>query len=280
VLAHASVNTLDRWIRARRLEPVRRGVYRIGGAPETWEQSALGACLAAGPETCASFRTAAALHELDGFPRDVVEITHFGARPSIIEGVIVHESEVYGPDHMTRVVRIPTTSAARTLCDLTAVVRPWQVEKAVDEALRRKLVTLSALGRVAADLEGRGRRRCTVMREILEHRRPGRHPGESAPERRIADLLVRAGLPQPVLQHRVRVGPKTYRIDLCYPEQRIAIEYDGWDFHRGRQAFDADRARANDLVVLGMQVLRFTSRSSDQTIVDTVRTAHARASRT
>jgi very-short-patch-repair endonuclease len=78
----------------------------------------------------------------------------------------------------------------------------------------------------------------------------------------------------------VQVGNRSYRIDLCYPEQRIAIEYDGWDFHRGRQAFDRDRARANDLVLLGMQVLRFTSRSSDQVIVDTVRAAHARASRT
>ncbi len=79
-------------------------------------------------------------------------------------------------------------------------------------------------------------------------------------------------------QHWVTVGGRRYRIDLCYPEHGIAIEYDGWDFHKGRKAFDDDRARGNDLVVLGMQLLRFTSRSSDGTIVETVRAALARAS--
>jgi very-short-patch-repair endonuclease len=279
VLGAVSSRTLERWVQAGRLEGVRRGVYRVGGVPETWEQLVLAACLAAGPAGHASFSTAAALRDLEGFSRDGVEITHFGTRPSSIDGVVVHESMVFGPEHITEVGRIPTTSMARTLCDLTAVTQQWVVEHAVDEALRRKLVTIGALRRVAEDLEGRGRMRCTVMREILEHRVPGYQPAESAPERRIADLLVRAGLPAPVLQHRIQVGNRTYRIDLCYPDQRIAIEYDGWDFHRGRQAFDRDRARANDLVLLGMQVLRFTSRSSDQVIVDTVRTAYQRASR-
>ena len=40
---------------------------------------------------------------------------------------------------------------------------------------------------------------------------------------------------------------------------------------------DDDRARANELVMLGFGVLRFTSRSGDQTIVGTVTAALARA---
>lgn len=273
-----SANTVERRVRAGTLEVVRRGVYRIGGAPQTWEQLVLAACLAAGPDAFASFRTAGALHGLEDFARGRVEITHFGSRPSCMEGVVVHETTVCGNAHVTRVGRIPTTSAARTLCDLTAVEPPWKVERAVDEALRRKLVTLAQLRQVAEDLEGRGRLRCTVMRAILEHRAPGYEPGDSAPERRIADLLVRAGLPPPTLQHWVEANGRRFRIDLCYPEARIAIEYDGWDHHKGRQSFDADRARGNDLVIIGFQLLRFTSRSSDQTIVDTVRAAHERAS--
>jgi very-short-patch-repair endonuclease len=168
---------------------------------------------------------------------------------------------------------------ARTLCDLTALERSWTVERAVDDALRRKTVSLTSLRRVAGDLEGRGRHRCTVMRDILEHRAPGYHPGESEPEKRVANLLVRAGLPEPVRQHWVNVGGRRYRIDLCYPDLGIAIEYDGWGHHKGRQAFDSDRARGNDLVVLGLTLLRFTSKSSDQTIIDTVAAAIARASR-
>jgi very-short-patch-repair endonuclease len=276
-----SRHTVHEWVRSRKLESVRRGVYRIAGAPDSWDQAMLAVCLAGGPETFASFRAAAAIHALAGFGACELEATQFGKRPSIMQGVRLHESEVFGPAHVGRVGPLPITSVARTLCDLTAVTtaaRAWVVEKAVDDALRRKIVSITALAGVAADLEGRGRRRCTMMREILEHRAPGYHPGESEPEKRIADLLARAGLPEPVRQHWVDVGGRRFRVDLCYPELGIAIEYDGWDFHKGRRSFDADRARGNHLVVIGMQLLRFTSRSSDMAIVDTVSAAIARAS--
>lgn len=263
-------------IRSGDLELVRKGVYRVAGAPSTWEQSVLAACLSV-PNAVASFRCAAALWELQGFERDRIEITVESRDRRRLADVTVHDSCVTGAIHRSIVACVPVTSIERTLCDLTAVTRPWVVERAVDEALRRGIATLPRLRCVAEALEGPGRRRCTVMREILEHRAPGYHPGESAPEKRIVDVLVRAGLPAPTPQHWVDVGGKRYRIDLCYPEQRIAIEYDGWDHHKGRQAFDADRARANDLVVLGLTVLRFTSRSGDRAIVDTVSAALARA---
>jgi very-short-patch-repair endonuclease len=269
---------LDRLVRTRQLEPVRRGVYRTAGAPETWPQQLMAACLAR-PGSYASFRAAAALWHLEGFEPDELEITVPGSLRARLDGVLVHESRVAGPRHLAVRDGIPTSSMARTLCDLTAVVRPWMVERAVDEALRRKLVSLRVLATVAEDLAGRGRRRCTVMREILEHRAPGYHPGESNPEKRIAELLVRSGLPAPTPQHWVRIGAKRYRVDLCYPEAKIAIEYDSWQHHRGRQAFDRDRIRGNDLVVaLDFQLLRFTSRSGDGYIVDTVAAALAGAS--
>jgi hypothetical protein len=267
---------LEHALRSGHLERVRRGVYRFAGTPETWEQQVLAACLAGGPTTVASFRTAAALWDLEGFPRLELEATVSRARRARLPGVVVHQSEVWGSAHVARRSGIPVTSIARTLCDLTAVTRPWIVERAVDQALRRRLVTVRRLAATYEALAGRGRRRSTIMRKILEHRLPGYEPGESAPEQRIADLLVRSGLPRPVQQHRVRIGNRSARIDLAYPERCIAIEYDGWDFHGNRSAFDEDRARGNDLVLLGFQLLRFTSRSSDQTIVDVVTAAYTR----
>jgi very-short-patch-repair endonuclease len=276
-LQHIRPGQLDRLVRTGKLEPVRRGVYRTAGAPETWSQQLMAVCLAR-PGAYASFRTAAALWDLEGFERRELEITTPGSTRARLQGVIVHESRIAGPRHLTVLERIPASSMARTLCDLTAVVRPWMVERAVDEALRRKLVSLRALATVSEELAGRGRRRCTVMRAILEHRAPGYDPGESDPEKRLADLLVRAGLPAPTPQHWVRIGGRNYRVDLCYPDARIAIEYDSWKHHKGRQAFDQDRARGNDLVLLGFQLLRFTSKASEHTIVETVSAALARAS--
>lgn len=278
-LAVISPSALDRWLRTRRLEPMRRGVYRMAGTPESWEQRLLAACLAAGPEARASIRSAAALYELEGFGPVLLEITHFGVRPSPMAGVVMHETSVFDIGHVARTSGIPVTSVARTLCDLTAVAQLWVVERAVDEALRRKLVRLEDIVDVADRLEGPGRRKCTMMRDILDRRRPGYDPGESRPERRIADLLVRAGLPAPTMQHGVEIGGRRYRIDLCYPDAKIAIEFDSWQYHSGRRAFDEDRARANQLVLLGFVVLHFTSKSSDQTIVDIVRAALERASR-
>jgi very-short-patch-repair endonuclease len=85
--------------------------------------------------------------------------------------------------------------------------------------------------------------------------------------------LVAAGLPEPVLQHRITLGKRRCRIDLAYPDSKIAIEVDSWEYHGSRTAFDEDRARANDLVVAGWRVLRFTSAITDAQAAATVRAA-------
>ena len=67
------------------------------------------------------------------------------------------------------------------------------------------------------------------------------------------------------------------RIDLAYPDQRIAIELDGWDAHRGRSSFDADRARSDDLIVAEWSPVTFTSSMTDEYLVSTVGTIYRRA---
>ena len=263
---------LKRQLQDRRLEPVRRRVYRTAGTPESWEQLLHAACLAR-PGACASFRSAAALWMLTGFDQDELEITVPGTTRARLDGVIVHQSDVWAPGHRTTKRKIPVTSVARTLCDLTAVASHFVVERAVDDALRRKVVTLRQLSRAAAVVEGQGRMRCTVMRGILAERGTTYDPGGSPPEVRIARLLQSAGLPVPVPQHALRVGGRTRRVDLAYPDLGLVIEYDGWSHHSTRSAFDGDRARANELELLGLTMLRFTSASTDDDIVRTVRRA-------
>lgn len=69
--------------------------------------------------------------------------------------------------------------------------------------------------------------------------------------------LRQAGLPAPELQHPVRVGENTYRIDLAYPEASLAIELDGGG-HLRRDVWEADHERQNALILAGWTVLRFT----------------------
>lgn len=71
-------------------------------------------------------------------------------------------------------------------------------------------------------------------------------------ETRIRLALRDAGLPAPVLQHRV--GP--YDLDLAYPELLLAIEYDGKE-HRTQERAMRDLVRQAHLTREGWDVLRF-----------------------
>ena len=94
---------------------------------------------------------------------------------------------------------------------------------------------------------------------------------ESRPELRVLRVLAAGGLAAPVQQHWVKVGDDRFRLDLAYPEAKVAIEYDGWDAHRSRSAFDSDRRRDRVLQLAGWVVLRLTSQTPDAELVATVR---------
>ena len=71
----------------------------------------------------------------------------------------------------------------------------------------------------------------------------------------------------------MRVGRRNFRLDLAYPELKLGIEYDGFDYHLPRSVFDSDRDRGNELEIAGWLVLHFTSGSTNERIVATVRAA-------
>jgi len=267
--------------RTGRLEVVRKGVLRVAGTPRTWEQRLMEAVLAGGPGTVVSFRAAAGVWSLHGIPAIArPEITVPSERRARLPGVLVHDSMMMPARHRSRHRGLPVTNVARTLCDLTAVCRPNVVAQALDDALRRDLTDLAQLQRVFLDLAHRGRRKSTVMRAILTDRVPGFDPADSPRELGLAEWIVAAGLPRPVHQHEVLVRSKRYRFDLAYPELFIGIEYDSWDFHRGRSAFDGDRARQNPLVLQGWLILRYTSKASrDDVVRDVTAAIEARTSK-
>lgn len=136
----------------------------------------------------------------------------------------------------------------------------------------RCATTAAELQRVLA-LHGscRGAQR---LRAALELIRVG--PG-SPQETRCRLLIVRAGLPEPDLQVDVfdERGYFVGRVDMAYPERRIAIEYEG-DHHRtdpGQWAADIRRYR--ELERLGWTVLRWTK--SDLTVHGSAILAHLAA---
>ena len=80
-------------------------------------------------------------------------------------------------------------------------------------------------------------------------------PGDVV-ERRLLELIRGAGLPRPL----TNVNVAGYEVDFAWPEQRLIIEVDGYEFHRSREAFERDRARDAALLAAGHRVLRVTWR--------------------
>lgn len=97
-------------------------------------------------------------------------------------------------------------------------------------------------------------------------------------EDRFVALLAADALPPPLMNHSVR----GMVVDACWPEERLAVELDGWATHHTRAAFQRDRERSNDLLEAGWTLLRFTyadvTRRSQQTAARVAR-ALARARR-
>jgi Transcriptional regulator, AbiEi antitoxin len=253
------------------------GVYRMAGAPRTWQARAMAAVLSAGPEALASHRTAAHLWGLQGFPASGrIEITvprH--RRPRDRSGVVLHETLAYDLAAPSTRWGIPATGAARTFIDLAAVVDDLVLLRALDEIRRLGLASWPELWSGFVRHARRGRPGIVQAREVLT-RRYGRRVPDTEFARLFMILLDDAGLPEPAAEHWVRGEGWRYRLDLAYPRELLAIELDGKEAHLNDAAFEADPVRDNRLLLAGWTVLHYTWRrfvDAPAEVVDEVRAA-------
>jgi very-short-patch-repair endonuclease len=240
-------------VQAGLLVPVQPSVYRIGGAPPSWGQAVLAACMSAGREAMASHRAAALLWRLRGVDAAPVEVTVPGSRRPRLQEAVVHRTAAIAPEDVSRRAGIRVAAPAPALVGLAAVA-PALVEGALEDALMRGLVSMSWLGRSLDRLGGRGQPGCALVRALVAERDPAAAPTESRLEDVIVRLLRAARLPDPVRQHRVG----GVRIDLAYPGERLGIEADGRIWHGGRLDVQRNSSKGNVLVHQGWRILHFT----------------------
>jgi hypothetical protein len=252
--AHARMSGLSRKqivdrIADGRWQAIHYDVYRVSGAPKTWHGDLLAACWAGGFRAVASHQSAAALDALPGGRRDIVEITCPRWRRSQHAGLITHETKMLDPIDVRVVAGIAATTPARTLFDLGGIWRSWRVELALENALRRGLVSEAELVATVRRLSRSGRPGGPILRALLAARAPDRRPTESEKETLLLQALRTAGLPEPVPQYEVWNGSlRLGRVDAAYPDARVALEYDSDEFHTGRIATRNDRARRHELI--------------------------------
>lgn len=229
--AGLSPDAIKRRVAIGRLHRVFRAVYAVGHAGLGKEASWMAAVLACGRGAVLSHRSAAELWALLKPSGGLVHVsvpTPGGRRSR--PGLRVHRASSLTARQTTARNGIPVTTPARTLGDLRAELPPWELRQAIREAAFRRLVVDDREG----DVEGT----------------------RSELELRFLRLCRRQRLPEPEVN--ARVG--RFAVDFLWREQRLVVETDGYRAHRGRQAFEDDRERDNELVARGYQVLRFTRR--------------------
>ena len=75
---------------------------------------------------------------------------------------------------------------------------------------------------------------------------------ESPMESEARLAMIDGGLPIPELQYEIVDGNgDVRRVDFAWPDQRVAVEYDGIDWHSGADAMRRDRKRTAALLDVG-----------------------------
>ena len=243
-----------RQLRERSYRRLVQGVYADPGLPLDHRLRCCGVALLLPEGAAIGGSSAAGWHGADvAGPRDQVTVVR-GAdiRWRGPREVRVHRTDL-DPADIELHDDVPVTTALRTAWDLAALESLGTAVAALDALLRSRAVEQRALaGMVHA---GAGRWGVTRVRRAVGLVDPR---AESPPESRVRVALVMAGL-RPVPQYAVRAdGRLVARVDLAFPEERLAIEYDG-AYHFDGIQIARDDVRLRALLDAGWRVIRLSA---------------------
>lgn len=278
--AQAALLGLDRKaltvaVRQRRLRRLFTGVYLRADVELTVAVRARAATLVINEHSVLCDRTAAWLLGVD-----VMRYAELDVAPPL-ESVVIpgHDPtdrrDVHGgtrdlrPDDWMLVEGVPVTTPLRTALDLACKLPRREAMAALDAFVRLHGITQDQMQRL---LLRYFRRRGVVQARQLVPLADGR--AESAGESWTRLEIEDRGLPTPQLQWWVAVdGVPTYRLDLAYPHARVAVEYDGEEFHsspeaRRRDAFRRQWLRDHGWTVIVVTKEAFSAEASDTWILE------------
>jgi very-short-patch-repair endonuclease len=229
-----------------------RGVYFVGAGPAPPGAIELAALFACGPSSVISHRSAAALWGLTAADADVEAVAVTVVKPACRprNGLHVHRTQHLHPRDRTTHHGIRVTAPSRTLIDFAGQATADELESAVSEAFALRLVTEPKL---QAAMARTPRRAGVAALRTLLGATGGPVVTRSRAER-LRRLIKAARLPQPLFNAPLH----GYTADVLWPDRRLVVEFDGYDFHGHRLAFERDRRRDAALVAAGYRVIRVT----------------------
>jgi hypothetical protein len=260
-------------LRLGRWELVVRSVYRL--IDMTDARDLIRAAISALPDSVVSHEAAAEIHGVRRVRIGIPAVSVHSRTTHTFPGVNVHRNHDLAASHIEIHGDLPVTTLPRTVIDLASILHPEHVADIVTDLITEKRLTVEALGEVFDGVACRGKPGVTTIRGILEARGSGRDANASALERKGLAVLLGGGLPVPLLECAIP-WDTARRFDACYPEWKIAIEWDSRRWHLREDAFDRDRARDRSALLLGWAVYRFTwgdVTTRPDLVVSTIRSA-------
>jgi len=246
---------IDYAIARGRLHPIHHGIYSLVPLPALPDLACeLAAILACGDAALLSHHSAAAVWGLRRSLIGAVHVTVIGKetgrrRP----GIKVHRVCGLDPRDIRRYQGIPITSPARALLEIAPDLTDRQLERALDDALIKRLISHAAINAViAAYPRARGVARLRALADPGRPTAQTRSDGEEA----LLALIRKANLPTPEVN--AKVG--NYTADFLWRKQKVIVELDGYDYHRGRAAFERDHQRDAEHQHMAHLVIRITGR--------------------
>ena len=235
------------------------GVFTFAGSAPTWHRDAVAACdwsrgVLAG-------RAAGFLHGLPGCQEPPLEVLTTDRKVMPRCGIVVHLTNRLPREQVSFVKGIPCTSVERTLLDLCGFFGDRAGAIALDDALRRGLVTLGSLDHCLFLTARRGRRGCGRLRRLVQER-VGLHELPNTPlETLVFEFLRRFELPLPEIQYEIRDGSGRFvaRPDFVYSKEKLILEAHSKQWHWGLRAEREDLIRHERIVQLGFRVIYLTA---------------------
>lgn len=244
-----------REVRARRWRRFSRDVFIAHNGPLTDDQTERAVLASCPPGSALAGLTAARRAGLRGFAPDAVYVTiPCGNRSPLLDGVVVHYSRFLGPEDVRPDAHPRHTRPARAVLDAAAWADSDRYARAIVLAsVQQRLVTPAHL---TDALPRRGP--CLRHALIVESIEDAAGGIQSLPEREFEEICRAFGLPKPSRQVILRRPDGRYFLDIDFDEYKLSAEIDGRP-HMDVLQWTADLDRANQVVVSGRSVMRFTS---------------------
>ena len=176
-------------------------------------------------------------------------------------------------DEITTVDGMRVTTPERTAYDLGRRRPDFRALGQLEDLARATSFSIPKLTQMAEMRKGRrGVRQLRALIPFINGK------GESPLEAWLKLFMVQSGLPLPVVQWEVfdEFGDFVARVDLAYVEAKIAVEYDGEEFHSTPEQIARDEKRDARLRKLGWTVIHVRKdelRTNPDKVMNKIRTA-------